>query len=167
MSVEERFARAVRLREAGELETARMLFLELRAERPDDPQIAVQTAWVHDSLGFAEEAVGHYEAALAGELSDDERRGAYLGLGSTLRALGRDDDSQRVLGEGIARYPVYRPLRAFLALTEYSRGDARAAVRELVLLLLEATDDASLLRYRRALTAYAEDLDRSWLGSQP
>lgn len=31
-------------------------------------------------------------------------------------------------------------------------------------LLLETTADQEILAYRRALTAYAEDLDRSWLG---
>jgi hypothetical protein len=32
-------------------------------------------------------------------------------------------------------------------------------------MLLETTDEPSIERYRRALTAYAGDLDRSWLSS--
>ena len=158
-----RLAQAMELRERGELEAARELLLELRAERPDDPRVAVETAWVHDSLGHEEEAVGHYAAALAGELSQEELQGAYLGLGSTLRALGRDDDSDRVLRAGMQRCPDFRPLRAFHALTAYSRGDARDAVRTLIHLLLESSEDPTVQRYRRSLTAYADDLDRSWL----
>lgn len=164
-STGERLARAVELRERGDLEHARALLLELRAELPDDPRVAVQTAWVHDSLGLEEEAVGHYEAAVTGGLPDDELRGALLGLGSTLRALGRDAESDRVLREGVERFPEFRPLRVFRALTAYSLGHSREAVQALLEALLESTSDPDILRYRRSLTAYAADLDRSWLGS--
>lgn len=156
-------ARARKLREAGELEEARQLLLELRAERPDDPHVAVETAWVHDSMGLEEQAVEHYEAALAGELTEQEARGAYLGLGSTLRTLGRDEDSDRVLRAGIERFPDFPALRAFHAMTLYNLRRPREAVQQLLEVLLETADEPSIDRYRRALTAYAEDLDRSWL----
>ena len=161
--MDERLAKAVELRERGELEQARTLLLELRAEQPDDARVALQTAWVHDSLGYEEEAVGHYEAALAGELSDDELRPLLLGLGSTYRTLGRDEDSDRTFREAIERFPEFRPLRVFHAMTEYNLGRSREAVRTLVEVLLETTSDQQILRYRRSLGAYAEDLDRSWL----
>jgi predicted Zn-dependent protease len=163
MSTDERLARAVALREGGELEQALPLLLELRAEHPDDPQVAVQTAWVHDSLGLEEEAVPHYEAALAAGLPDEQARGAYLGLGSTLRTLGRDADAERVFRAGIERFPDFRPLRVFHAMLEYNTGRPREAVRALIEVLLETTDDPAIQRYRRSLGAYAEDLDRSWL----
>jgi tetratricopeptide (TPR) repeat protein len=137
---DERLAEAARLREEGELERARELLLVLRAERPDDAQVAVQTAWVHDSLGLEDDAVSHYEAAIAGDLSDEDLRGAFLGYGSTLRAMGRDQDSDRVLRQGMERFP-----------------------EELLRVLVETTSDPAIQRYRRSLTGYAEDLDRSWL----
>ena len=161
--MDDRLARAVELREAGELEESRQLLLELRAERPEDPQVAVQTAWVHDSMGLEEEAVEHYEAALAGDLTEAEARGAYLGLGSTLRTLGRDEDSDRIFREGVARFPDFPALRAFHAMTLYNLGRSQEAVRQLLEVLLETASDSSIDRYRRALAAYAEDLDRSWL----
>jgi predicted Zn-dependent protease len=163
--MDDRLARASELRELGQLEEARQLLLELRIERPDDPHVAVETAWVHDSMGLEEEAVDHYEAALTGELTEQEARGAYLGLGSTLRTLGRDEDSDRVLRAGIERFPDFPALRAFHAMTLYNLGRSREAVQELLEMLLETTDEPSIERYRRALTAYAEDLDRSWLSS--
>ncbi len=46
---------------------------------------------------------------------------------------------------------------------EYNLGHSREAVRTLIEVLLEATDDPTILRYRRSLSGYAEDLDRSWL----
>jgi tetratricopeptide (TPR) repeat protein len=161
--MDDRLARAVGLREQGELEEARRLLLDLRAERPDDPQVAVQAAWVHDSMGLEEEAVEHYEAALSGELTEQEARGAYLGLGSTLRALGRDEESERIFREGLERFPDFPALRAFRAMTLYNLGRPREAVQLLLEVLLETADEPSIERYRRALTAYAEDLDRSWL----
>jgi tetratricopeptide (TPR) repeat protein len=161
--MDERFAEAVALREAGELEQARGLLVELRRERPDDAQVALQTAWVHDSLGLEEEAAEHYEAAIRGDLSDDELRGLYLGLGSTYRTLGRDADSQRIFHEGIERFPDWKPLRVFNAMLDYNLGRPRDAVRALIEVLLEASDDPTIQRYRRSLSGYAEDLDRSWL----
>jgi predicted Zn-dependent protease len=152
---DERLAEAARLREEGELERARELLLVLRAERPDDAQVAVQTAWVHDSLGLEDDAVSHYEAAIAGDLSDEDLRGAFLGYGSTLRAMGRDQDSER--------FPDFRPLRVFHALTAYSLGRPRDAVEALLRVIVETTSDPAIQRYRRSLTGYAEDLDRSWL----
>lgn len=162
-STDERLARVVALREDGRLEEARQLLLELRRELPDDATVAVQTAWVHDSLGFEEEAVAHYEAAITGDLTDEELRAAFLGLGSTYRALGRDEDSDRTFEAGIERFPEFRPLRVFRALTAYNLGRPRDAVAELVKVLSETTSDPEILRYQRSLSAYAEDLDRSWL----
>jgi predicted Zn-dependent protease len=162
-SRDERLATAISLREDGQLEQARQLLLGLRAEFPADAHMALQTAWAHDKMGLEEEAAPHYEAALAGDLSDDELRSAFLGLGSTYRALGRDADSDRVLRQGVERFPDYRPLRVFHALTLYSLGQPRAAVEGLLTLLLETTADADIQRYRSTLAAYADDLDRSWL----
>jgi hypothetical protein len=163
VSASERLARAIELRESGELEQALPLLVELREELPDDPQVAIQTAWVHDSLGLEDEAVPHYEAALAGGLPDDQARGAYLGFASTLRTMGRDADSERVFREGLERFPDFLPLRVFYAMLEYNLGRPRDAVRALIEVLLAATEDPTILRYRRSLGGYAEDLDRSWL----
>jgi tetratricopeptide (TPR) repeat protein len=162
-STRERLAKAVRLREEGHLAEAREVLLVLRAELPDDPHVALQTAWVHDSMGLEEVAADHYEAAIAGDLTDDELRGALLGLGSTYRTLGRDDDSDRVFRQGIERFPDFSALRAFHAMTLYNLGRPREAVEQLLKLLLDTADDASIQRYQRSLTAYADDLDRSWL----
>jgi predicted Zn-dependent protease len=160
---EQRLTKAVALRESGELEEARQLLLELRSEDPADARVAVQTAWVHDSLGFEEEVVELDGAAIAGDLPDEELRAALLGLGSTYRALGRDAESDETLRRGIERFPDFRALRVFHALTLYNLGRPREAIRELVRVLLETTSDPSIERYRRSLGAYADDLDRSWL----
>jgi tetratricopeptide (TPR) repeat protein len=160
---DERVALAERLYAEREFEHARPLLLELRAEQPDDARIAVLTAWTHDSLGLEEEAAEHYEAALANGLAGDDLRGALLGLGSTYRTLGRDDDAERIFLRGLHEFPDFRPYRVFRAMLQYNRGEAREALRELIDVLLETTSDPAIQRYRRALMGYADDLDRSWL----
>ena len=84
----EDLTRAIRLRKEGRAEEARVILLELAAERPDDPQVQYQCAWVHDSLGREREAVPFYERAIAGGLSGRDLEGAFVGLGSTYRSLG-------------------------------------------------------------------------------
>ncbi len=160
---DERLALAEKLYAEREFEHARPLLLELRAEQPDDPRVAVLTAWTHDSLGLEEEAAEHYEAALANGLSGDDLRGALLGLGSTYRTLGRDDDSERIFRRGLEEFPDFRPYRIFRAMLQYNRGEAREAVQELINVLLETTSDPDIQRYQRALDGYSGDLDRSWL----
>ena len=80
--------RAVYLRENGRTGEARELLLTLVAERPDDPQVNYQCAWVHDLLGREHEAVPFYERAIEEGLTGGDLEGAMLGLGSTYRALG-------------------------------------------------------------------------------
>jgi tetratricopeptide (TPR) repeat protein len=164
---DDRLALAERLYAEREFEHARPLLLELRREQPDDPRVAVLTAWTHDSLGLEEEAAEHYEAALANGLSGEDLRGALLGLGSTYRTLGRDEDSERIFRRGLEEFPDFRPYRVFRAMLQYNRGEAREAVRELIEVLVETTSDPAIQRYQRALAGYAEDLDRSWLEERP
>jgi predicted Zn-dependent protease len=156
-------ARAVALREAGALDEARELLLELSAAAPDDAQVACQTAWVHDALGLERDAVPYYVAALDGTgLSAVERRGALLGLGSTYRTLGQYTEAVAVLEAGVHEFPTDRALAVFLAIAQYNTGDAKEAVSGLLTLLVDTTSDQEIQRYHRAITQYAEDLDRVW-----
>jgi len=74
--------------------------------------------------------------------------------------------SERIFREGIERFPDFKPLRVFNAMLDYNLGRQREAVRALIEVLLEASDDPTIQRYRRSLSGYAEDLDRSWLGER-
>jgi predicted Zn-dependent protease len=156
-------ARAVALREAGALDEARELLLELSSTAPDDAQVAYQTAWVHDALGLERDAIPFYVLALDGDgLSAVERRGAMLGLGSTYRTLGQYTEAVAVLLAGVHEFPADRALAVFLAMAQYNAGDAKEAVSGLLTLLVDTTSDQEIQRYHRAITEYAEDLDRVW-----
>jgi tetratricopeptide (TPR) repeat protein len=155
-----RLADAVALRAAGEHERARQMLLALSSEFPGDAEIAFQTAWVHDVLGLETEAVPFYEHALAGEgLSEEDRRGALLGYGSTLRGLGRYADAVEVFRRGISEFPDDNALRTFSAMALYNVGDHHEAMRTLLELLAATSSDTGIQDYRRAIEHYAKDLD--------
>ncbi|MGW2016983.1 tetratricopeptide repeat protein [Streptomyces sp. NPDC001927] len=166
MSDDERdrlLAAAVGLREQGRPEEARDRLVELAARRPDDAEVAYQTAWVHDVLGLEAEAVPHYQRALKATgpagLSEADRRGALLGLGSTFRTLGRYEESVTTLRGAVGEFPDDGALRTFLAMALYNTGDHHESARLLLWLLAATSDDPSVRRYRRAIEHYAEDLD--------
>lgn len=153
---DEELARAVGLRERGELERARELLVALAARHPDDAQVAYQAAWAHDRLGLETEAAPYYERALAGEgLSGADRLGAWTGLGSTLRVLGRYAEALELLDRALREFPGDPGLRTFRAMALYNLGRPEEAVPELLRLVAESGHVGG---YGRAVTYYADNL---------
>jgi predicted Zn-dependent protease len=157
-SRDERLARAIELRSGGQPEEARAILLELAAEFPDDAEVQYQTAWVHDVLGLEAGAVPFYERALALGLPEPNRQGLVVGLGSTYRNVGRFADAVALLEQGTRDYPDNGAIRCFLALAQLSSGDGQTAVATLLSLILDESTSPDIVRYRRALTWYRDDL---------
>ncbi|MCT4351924.1 tetratricopeptide repeat protein [Streptomyces sp. Je 1-79] len=159
-------AAAVGLREQGRQEEARDRLTELAARHPDDVEVAYQTAWAHDVLGLEAEAVPYYERALKTTgaepgLSEEDRRGALLGLGSTFRVLGRYEEAVATLRGGVEEFPDDGALRTFLAMALFNTGDHHESTRLLLRLVAATSEDPRVGRYRRAIEYYAEDLDET------
>ncbi len=150
------------LRAAGAHEEARQRLLELATLRPGDPAVQYETACVHDFLGLEREAVPYYLAAIRGGLDGADLRHAYLGLGSTYRALGQYAESQQTFLEGLARFPDAAELQVFLAMTRYNLGAHHDATSTLLRVLADTTADPEIQGYRRAIQFYADDLDKTW-----
>lgn len=123
------------------------------------------TAWferggAHDYLGQEEVAIGFYDRVRGigiDALPESDRPKFYLQAGSTLRNLRRYAESRALLAEGMRRHPDFAALGAFLALTEYTDGNFRAAAKLWLDALLAADD--SVVRYGRALRGYRDALD--------
>jgi len=146
--------------EDDRLDETRRHLLRLAAQFPDDADVAYRTACVHDRLGLEAAAVPFYERCLAGTgLSDEDRRGALLGLGSTYRVLGRYAHAVETLRRGVAEYPDDGGLQTFLAMALYNAGEHHEAMRILLDLLATTSQDPSVQQYRRAISLYAKDLD--------
>jgi tetratricopeptide (TPR) repeat protein len=95
-------------------------------------------------------------------LAPEQLRSAYLGLGSTYRALGQYQAAERTLREGLARFPDARELKTFLAMALHNLGESKRAVELLLSVLAETSADEHVRSYREAILFYAQDIDRSW-----
>ncbi|WP_214733962.1 tetratricopeptide repeat protein [Exiguobacterium sp. s154] len=156
------FDRAVRLREEGQLEQAKQLFLSLLRKDEKNPRLHAYCAWCYDSLGEERQAVPHYERAIRLGLTGEELAESYLGLGSTYRALGRYAEAEQLFKEAIEQFPNHGALKVFQAMTHYNVGRHEEATGTLLELLASPKADESIARYRRAIAFYARNLNETY-----
>jgi predicted Zn-dependent protease len=151
--------RAIRLREAGELEEARTVLLELLRMNPDDPAVAYQCAWVHDRMGREREAIPLYERAIERGLSGGDLEGAILSLGSSYRAVGTPAKAAEVLRGGVARFPRNRAMQVFFAMALHDLDENVQAMEILLRNVAETSSDPEIASYKEAISYYASRLD--------
>ena len=154
-------SKAIELRNENKCEEALVILGQLLETQPLDPDINYQMAWTCDRLGKESEAAPFYETALSNGLVTD-RQGAYLGLGSTYRCLGEYEKSLQTLDRALEEFPQDRALKVFRALTLYNLGTFEASVQELLVQLIETTNDPSIKMYERALQYYSDKLNETW-----
>ena len=143
----------------------------LAAERPaDDPFALFERACARDTAGIEDGAEPLYRAALASNSLDAYRHArASIQLGSTLRHLGRFDESERLLLAQLERCEAEGPgatlhdeVRAVLAFTWLGQGKAVAAAA----LALE-TLAPHLTRYNRSMAANARHIAEHGIPGAP
>jgi predicted Zn-dependent protease len=83
-------------------------------------------------------------------------------LGSTLRALGQYPEAEATLRRGVKRFPEANDVKVFLAMALHNLGQSKAAVECLLAVLAQTSSDKEIQAYRRAITLYAQDIDRTW-----
>ncbi|MCS5717820.1 tetratricopeptide repeat protein [Herbiconiux sp. CPCC 205763] len=133
----------------------------LTSELPDGSAVAAfERAGARDSTGRTGEAIPLYRAALAagadaGALDSSRRRQATIQLASSLRALGRAEESVELLSaeKGQPSDELDDAVAGFLALALADAGREREAVAVALTAL-----SGHLTRYRRSLSAYAAAL---------
>lgn len=124
----------------------------------DEALLAYRSACECDRNGLEAEAIPHYERALALGLPPTDRRGAMLGLGSSLRNVGRGDEAVRLLEGAVGEFPDYPALSCFLALAYHSTGRHRDAI---VTLLEQCLNHVDLDGYGAALQYYRQEMESS------
>ena len=137
-------------------ETFRARMEELAAELPADSAVAAfERASAFDSTGSSDLAVPLYRQALGLGLDGERRRRAVIQLASSLRNLGRADESVALLSTELSAGSddLDDAVRAFLALALVDTGREREAAS----LALEALS-RHLPRYQRSLANYAREL---------
>jgi hypothetical protein len=104
---------------------------ELVAERDaGDARALFEAASARDYAGLESEAEPLYRRAIEGGLDEGTQPRAVIQLASTVRNLGRPDESVRLLEGLLHEHPADEwtgPAAAFLALALASRGDERDA----------------------------------------
>ncbi|WP_430646316.1 tetratricopeptide repeat protein [Agromyces sp. GXS1127] len=120
----------------------------------DDPRGPFEAAGARDSAGLEEEAEPRYRRALELGLTGRARIEAHIQLASTVRNLGRPEESLALLdavdGEAGDLADAVAAFRA-LALASTGATDAAASVALVALA-------PHLTQYRRAVDAYAREL---------
>ncbi|MBI2516890.1 MAG: tetratricopeptide repeat protein [Opitutae bacterium] len=130
----------------------------LDERHPNVAEIAYQLAWTCDTLGRHAEALPYYEKAIALGLPPNELSGAFVGLGSTLRALGQPARAAEALRSAKLQFPDNRELDVFLALALHDEGKHAEALQLVIETLCDTTDDPGLTAYGRALRHAATKL---------
>jgi GNAT superfamily N-acetyltransferase len=128
----------------------------LVAELPTgSPVGAFERAAAFDSTGHSDRAVPLYREALAGDLDPERRRRAVIQLASSLRNLGRADESIALLTTERAAGSDHLDdaVDAFLALALADTGREREALSYALAALA-----AHLPRYQRSVRDYARSL---------
>ncbi|WP_413507914.1 tetratricopeptide repeat protein [Serratia proteamaculans] len=148
------------LKELGRYQEATELAQQQLLQQPEDAGLHYQLACLYDVQGFEQQAIPCYLAALTRNLSATQRQEAWLGLGSTYRALGLYHQSLAAFDEGLSEFPQAKELTLFRAMTLYNLGETKQAVADLLLLLAETSSHSDISSYQRAIRQYAADLDR-------
>jgi tetratricopeptide (TPR) repeat protein len=128
----------------------------LAADAPDPALALFERGGSRDSAGLESEAEPLYREALALGLPDDERAQCTIQLASTLRNLGRLDESLALLRaefDGKPEHPYAGAAAAFESLTLASLGRPVEGLAR-VLHALAPT----LPRYQRSVRGYADEL---------
>jgi len=146
------------LREAGKQDEHLAAARVLAGEEPANVEAQLEAAYAHDRVGREREAIVYYDAAYRLGVPDADKRVFYVGFGSTLRNVGRADESVAVLAQAIAEDPGYAPFHAFLALALFSSGHPREALAAMLGVALEVAKAGAFDHYERALGDYHREL---------
>jgi tetratricopeptide (TPR) repeat protein len=130
-------------------------FLALLEEHPNQPEVLYEVGGSYDTDGQEQVALGYYEAAIAAGLSGDSLRKCLMQYGSTLRLLGRHEESVAALDRALAGWPESPSVRAFHALALHAAGRSDGAVGELLALVAAEVRTPDVLRYEAALRGNA------------
>jgi tetratricopeptide (TPR) repeat protein len=124
----------------------------------DEAEREYELGGEHDSAGREEQAIPHYERALALGLREDLVPGALLQLGSSLRNAGRNDEALALFDDAVARFPDHAALRLFRAFALATAGRDREALVDVLELARTRIDAPEIERYRRSLENYTRAL---------
>ncbi|AOF15806.1 TPA: tetratricopeptide repeat protein [Yersinia enterocolitica] len=148
------------LKELGRYDDAVAMAQNLLHSDPDNAILLYKIASLYDVQGLELQAIPFYRAAIEHNLAGKELQEAYLGLGSTYRALGLYQESLNTFDAALVRFPQAKEIILFRAMTLYNLGETKEAVAALLILLAKTSNHQDISLYQKAIRQYATDLDR-------
>jgi cyanophycin synthetase len=125
---------------------------------PGDPRLIFELAGTYHEAGDEAQAIALYDKALDAGLREPHRHRALLQQASGHRNAGDLAAARDILDALGGERPGSAAVAAFRALTMLDQGEARAAVADLIDVLLARSGDADDQAYRAALHLNAETL---------
>jgi tetratricopeptide (TPR) repeat protein len=152
----EAIERGYQQRDRDNMEPTIAYFKALLERYPDHPVVTYEVAGAYDTAGQEETARVHYERALALGLTGDVRRRCLCQYGSTLRWLGRHDESLAVLDGAREEFPGSDAVRVFRALTLNDAGRPDEAIADLLTVVTDHAEVTDLGRWAPGLRGLAQ-----------
>lgn len=154
--LDERLDQIFAARDRADMQPTIDALTPIAAAHPHHPRVLYETGGAYDTAGQEAEAAGWYQRALDSGLAGDTLRRCYLQYGSTLRNLGRIEESLALFARGREQFPESPSLPVFEALTLRAAGQGNAAIASLLRLIATHLPDAELDRYRPAIVGNAD-----------
>lgn len=147
---------------AMRISNEKKLKLLLKAEKANhgNPNHAYQIACTFDQLGKEREAIPYYHKAIQQGLIGDELKGAYLGLGSSYRCIGRYAAANQTFRKGIKRFPEDNAMKIFYAMNLFNLKKYQQAMKILLNLVVLTSHDPQIQKYQKAIEFYSNKLSK-------
>lgn len=152
----------LQLRKEKKYTEAKDAMLQLLTTEPSNGEYQYQMAWCYDNLSEERNAVPHYVQAISLGLSPESLEGAYVGLGSTYRSLGKYAKAKETFEAAMLQFPDGNHLKVFYAMTLYNLQEHSKGMEILLKLLAKSSNDQSIMEYKKAILFYADKLDEKW-----
>ncbi|MBC2326059.1 tetratricopeptide repeat protein [Listeria booriae] len=131
----------------------------------DDPNNALlhyYAAWSCDGLSLETSAIPYYEKALELGLPDADLADAYIGLGSTYRAIGNYEKASETFNKARTAFPDNKAITVFASMALYNSQNYKEAMQLAIQIIGETSNDPDIIAYKKAILNYAHDLDAVW-----
>ncbi|PID85744.1 MAG: hypothetical protein CSB13_06505 [Chloroflexi bacterium] len=153
---------AYTLRDKDELEASQEILLTLLEAHPENATVLYEVGGSYDVLGEAREAIPYYQQAIDAGLTGDDLQECLICLGSCSRVIGEFEAAVEALETAVTQFPENKSGHVFLALAYYSNDQKEEAMRTLMSVLLETTDNADIQAYANVFEFYKDNLEEVW-----
>ncbi|MBA3924706.1 tetratricopeptide repeat protein [Listeria rustica] len=155
-------AEILALLENGHYQDAKESAKKALLSEPENALLNYYAAWSCDGLSDETEAISYYEKALEIGLPEDDLADAYIGLGSTYRAIGNYEKANETFQKARVAFPENRAITVFASMALYNEKHYKEAMQLAIKIIGETSNDPTIIAYKKAIINYSEDLDAVW-----